>query len=353
MFEGRAAQARQRLQQGGVIPAQPLALTSERRFDERRQRALVRYHVEAGATGLAVAVHSTQFSLHDRHRDLLEPLLTLVAETSTTYSEAPLLIAGVTGMTEKAVRTAQLASDCGYDFVLLSNYGCPHMSEADLLERARAVSDVLPVIGFYLQPAVGGIALSVDYWRRLVDLPNVVAVKVAPFDRYATHDVVHGLAQSARAPEVALYTGNDDSIISDLVIDYPSRDASGTPTRHSFVGGLLGQWAMWTRRAVETHDLTRRARTGDDGALAQLLRTAAALTDANGAIFDARNRFRGVIPGVHEVLRRHGLLEGVWLLDEDERLSPGQMEEIDRVWASYPELRDDDFIAENIDRWLG
>lgn len=352
MGSERALRARQSLQAGGVIPAQPLALTRARRLDERRQRALVRYHIEAGVAGLAAAVHSTQFSLHDRHRYMLEPLLRLVAETGAEYAEPPVLIAGVTGETDRAVRTAELAATCGYDFVLLSNYGCRSTTEVQLLERAAAVADVLPVIGFYLQPAVGGIPLSADYWRRLVDLPNVVAVKVAPFDRYATQEVFHGVAQSSRSGEVALYTGNDDSIISDLVIDFPSRNAQGSPTRQAFVGGLLGQWAMWTRRAVETYVLSRRARAGDADALSELLRTAAALTDANGAIFDARNGFRGVIPGVHEILRRHGFLDGIWLLDEGEALSPGQMAEIDRIWESYPTLRDDDFIAANLDRWL-
>lgn len=347
------ADARSRLLQGGVIPAQPLALDSDRRFDERHQRALVRYHIEAGASGVAVAVHSTQFSIHDRHRSLLQPLLELVAETTDEYADPHLLVAGVTGDTETATRTASLAAGLGYDFALLSGYGCNGADEEGLLERARVVSEIIPVIGFYLQPAVGGRHLSQDYWKRLAEIPGVVGIKVAPFDRYATLDVIHGLARSGRTEDVALYTGNDDSIVVDLLSDFPSQDDEGEPVRLSFRGGLLGQWAVWTRTAVWTHELTRRAKEGDDEALRTALEMSQALTDANSAIFDARHGFRGVIPGVHEVLRRHGLLGGTWLLDEDEVLSPGQAEEIDRIWEAYPFLRDDAFIEEHLPRWLG
>ena len=351
--EDQSTDPRRRLWEGGVIPAQPLALTRERRFDERRQRAILRYHLESGALGVAVAVHSTQFSVHGTHRSYLAPLLDLAAETAAEYaSTSPLLIAGVTGELTRAVETAELAADRGYDFVLLSGFGADGLTEAQLLERAAAVSEVLPVIGFYLQPAVGGRPLSSDYWRRLAELPNVVGIKVAPFDRYATLDVMRGLALSARASEVALYTGNDDNIVFDLVSRFPAVNARGEEVSFAFRGGLLGQWAVWTKTAVHTLELTRRARDGDAEATTEVLRVSQALTDANGAIFDARNGFRGVIPGIHEVLRRHGLLEGVWLLDESEMLSPGQEEEIDRVWRAYPHLRDDAFVAQNLDRWL-
>lgn len=346
------ADARMRLLSGGVIPAQPLALDSSRRFDERHQRALVRYHIEAGASGLAVAVHSSQFSIHDRHRNLLSPLLELVSETTGEYDKPPFLVAGVTGDTATATRTAALAAELGYDFALLSSYGCGGLEEQELLERARAVSEILPVIGFYLQPAVGGQYLSQDYWQRLAEIQGIVGIKVAPFDRYATLDVLHGLARSGRAEDIALYTGNDDNIIFDLLSEFPTRDRAGEPVRLSFRGGLLGQWAVWTRAAVHTLELTRRAKEGDDDALREALEMSQALTDANSAIFDARHDFRGVIPGVHEVLRRHGLLGGTWLLDENEVLSPGQAEEIDRIWDAYPFLRDDTFIAEHLDRWL-
>ncbi|WP_308798591.1 dihydrodipicolinate synthase family protein [Agromyces silvae] len=347
------ADARARLWEGGVIPAQPLALTRDRTFDERRQRAILRYHVESGSLGIATAVHSTQFSVHDEHRAYLAPLLELAAETVAEYpNQKPLLVAGVTGMVPKARQTAELAAGLGYDFVLLSGYGCDDLDERQLLDRAAAVSEVLPVIGFYLQPAVGGRVLSTDYWRRMAELPNVVGIKVAPFDRYGTLDVMQGLALSERADQVALYTGNDDNIVFDLVSRFPALNARGDRVDLTFRGGLLGQWAVWTKTAVETLEVTRRARNGDVEATREALRISQALTDANGAIFDAKNGFKGVIPGIHEVLRRHGLLEGIWLLDETETLSPGQLREIDRVWDAYPELRDDAFIAEHLDRWL-
>lgn len=345
--------AHARLLCGGVIPAQPLAIDAARRFDERRQRALVRYHLEAGSLGVAAAVHSTQFSIHSQHRSLLAPLLELVAETTTEYDrDSRVLVAGATGPVHRAVETTELAAELGYDFVLLSGYEAGDLSEAELLDRTRAVAEVLPVIGFYLQPAVGGRPLSADYWRSLAELDGIVGIKVAPFNRYATLDVMHGVARSTRRQQIALYTGNDDTIVTDLVSSFPALGDDGARVDLGFVGGLLGQWAVWTSQAVRLLEKARRARAGDADALAEVMALSQALTDANGAIFDARNSFRGVIPGVHEVLRRHGLLEGTWLLDEHEVLSPGQLEEIDRIWDAYPELRDDDFIAERLDRWL-
>jgi hypothetical protein len=343
----------ERFIRGGVIPAHPLALTSGRRLDERRQRALSRYQIEAGSLGIAVAVHSTQFAIHDAHSDLLEPVLSLTAETAREYPERrPLLVAGLAGPTMQAVNEAELASSLGYDLALLSTYGAGTLTEDELLERARATAEVLPVIGFYLQLAVGGRYLSRDFWRRLAEIPGVVGIKIAPFDRYATLDVVHGVARSGRSSDVALYTGNDDHIIMDLLTSYPSQSEKGVPVRLDVVGGLLGQWAVWVRNAVEIMDMVGRAKGGDLASLHRLIEINPALTDANGVIFDAANRFAGCIPGIHEILRRQGLLDGIWLLDEEERLSPGQLEEIDRIWAAYPELRDDAFVAGNIDRWL-
>lgn len=344
----------ERFRRGGVIPAHPLALTADRRFDERRQRALTCYQIEAGALGVAVAVHSTQFSIHDRHKDLLGPVLALAAETAREYAERrPVLVAGVTGPTAQAVAEAELAASHGYDLVLLSTYGTASTSsETDLLQRARAVGGVLPVVGFYLQRAVGGRYLSRDFWCRLAQIPEVIGVKVAPFDRYATLDVVHGIGRSGRESQVALYTGNDDHIIMDLLTSFPTQDATGAPFTVDFAGGMLGQWAVWVEKAVTVFTLSRRAKAGDHAALDTLLELDPMLTDANGAIFDAAHRFAGSIAGIHEILRRQGLLEGVWLLDENEKLSPGQMEEIDRIWAAYPQLRDEEFVAENIDRWL-
>ena len=339
---------RERFRQGGVVPAHPLALDQDRKLDERRQRALTRYYIEAGAAGLAVAVHTTQFGLHDRARGMLAPVLELAATTAGEYpGDATMLVAGVVGPTEHAVAEAELAASLGYDMVLLTPYGAGDVDESQLLERARAVGEVLPVIGFYLQPAVGGRPLSRDFWSGLAQLPSVVGIKIAPFDRYATLDVVHGVAQSGRADDVALYTGNDDNIVGDLVNTY-----SVPGGQLHIVGGLLGQWAVWVREAVRILRWAQQARGGDDAALRRLVELDPALTDANAALFDAANGFRGCVPGIHEALRRQGLLEGLWCLDEDERLSPGQLREIDRIWAAYPHLRDDEFIHENLDRWL-
>lgn len=334
-----------RFRRGLVLPAHPLALDAGRRLDEQRQRALSRYYLEAGAGGLAVAVHSTQFAIHEPERGLLKPVLELAALTAEEYPDRqPVLVAGLCGPTEQAVAEAELAASLGYHLALLAPYGASDLTEDELLVRTRAVAEVLPVIGFYLQPAVGGRPLSREFWRRLADQPGIVGVKVAPFDRYATLDVVQGVGQSDRQNEVALYTGNDDHIVGDLIATYPNGAR--------FVGGLLGQWAVWVRNAVELLDTATAARTGDNAALRTLLRTEVALTDANAAIFDVVNNFAGCIPGIHEILRRQGLLRGIWCLAEDETLGPGQLAEIDRVWDAYPWLRDDQFIAERLDRWL-
>ncbi|GII92978.1 dihydrodipicolinate synthase family protein [Sinosporangium siamense] len=332
---------------GLVIPAHPLALTAERRLDERRQRALTRYYVEAGAGGLAVGVHTTQFAIHST--DMLAPVLELAAETARGYDREVVMVAGVTGPTAQAVAEAELAASLGYHMVLLS----PHreLTEDALIERARAVGEVLPVIGFYLQPAVGGRTLSRDFWTRLASIESVAGIKVAPFNRYRTLDVLHGVCRAGREHEVALYTGNDDHILADLIA--PHRVVvDGRQVEVEFVGGLLGQWAVWVRRAVELLEEAARARAGDDAAVRRLLILDGHLTDANAAIFDVQHGFHGCIPGIHEVLRRQGLLAGRWCLDPQEELSPGQLAEIDRIWAAYPWLRDDDFVAEGLDRWL-
>ncbi|GAA0912574.1 dihydrodipicolinate synthase family protein [Virgisporangium ochraceum] len=334
---------------GCVIPAHPLALDADGRLDERRQRALSRYYVEAGAGGLAVGVHTTQFAIHDPEVGLLRPVLELAAEVAAGYARETVLVAGVYGPTAQAVAEAVLAASLGYHVVLLPPY--PGLDEQGLLDRARAVGEVLPVVGFYLQPAVGGRELSRDFWARLAATESVVGIKVAPFDRYRTLDVLHGVVRSGRAGELALYTGNDDHILADLVA--PHRVVvDGRTVAVSFVGGLLGQWAVWARRAVELLAEAGRARAGDDAALRRLLTLDGHLTDANAALFDAANRFHGCIPGIHEVLRRQGLLAGRRCLDPAEDLSPGQLAEIDRVLAAYPHLTDDEFVAEHRDRWL-
>lgn len=340
---------------GGVIPAHPLALTDDGRLDERRQRALTRYYLESGSIGVAVAVHTTQFAVHEPGRGLLAPLLELTAETAVAYgtgADEAVLVAGLSGPTEQAVAEAELAASLGYHLCLLAPHGVGDVDEAYLLDRARAVGEVLPVIGFYLQPAVGGRRLSRDFWRRLTDLPNTVGIKVAPFDRYATLDVVHGVAESSRHAEVSLYTGNDDHIVMDLLTSFTGTTGSGRLQRLEMVGGLLGQWAVWTKEAVRLLELARRAKAGEIEPLHELLRLNPALTDANGVLFDAPNGFVGSIAGVHEMLRRQGLLANMVFLDPVDALSPGQSDEIDRIWGAYPELRDDTFIAEHLDRWL-
>lgn len=344
----------ERLRAGLVIPAHPLALTAERRLDERRQRALTRYYRAAGAGGLAVGVHTTQFAIRDPRHALLEPVLALAIETARESADMPVMIAGITGPTRQAVAEATLARTLGYDVGLLSLAALGDADDDALVAHARAVAEVLPVMGFYLQPAVGGRVLSYDFWRRFAEIESVVAVKVAPFDRYRTLDVARAIADAvARSgrEDIALYTGNDDSIVADLVTPIPVRPTGSHATERRMVGGLLGQWAVWTRRAVEL--LARTRRDADTGCVdAELLALGAALTDANGAIFDARHGFAGCIAGIHEILRRQGLLAGIWCLDEREGLSPGQREEIDRVSAAYPELADDAFVAEHLDEWL-
>ncbi len=326
---------RQRLAQGTVIPAHPLALDAGRKLDERRQRALTRYYVASGAGGVAVGVHTTQFAIRDR--GLLEPVLSLAAE------EAPnvLKIAGACGPTTQAVGEAELAARLGYDAVLLSLAALKTATIDELIAHTQAVSQVLPIVGFYLQPAVGGRPLPYSFWRRFCEIDNVVAIKMAPFNRYQTLDVIRAVAASGRAQDIALYTGNDDNILVDLITPFR---VEGTTLR--VVGGLLGQWAVWTHRAVELH---RRIQLGY---IADMLALNVQLTDANAALFDVANQFHGCIAGIHEVLRRQGMLEGIWCLDENESLSPGQAEEIDRVTAAYPHLTDDEFVKENLDSWL-
>ncbi|MER5334143.1 dihydrodipicolinate synthase family protein [Micromonospora sp. NPDC002717] len=338
------------LREGVVIPAHPLALDATGRLDERRQRALSRYYLDAGAGGLAVGVHTTQFAIRDA--GLLEPVLRIAVDT---VREAPrdrpvVLVAGVSGTTDQAVAEAKLAADLGYHLAMVILRGLAELTDDELIAHIAAVGEVLPVFGFYLQPAVGGRTLGFDFWARLAELPCLAAVKIAPFDRYRTLDVVRAVCESSRAAEIALYTGNDDNIIVDLLTTYRF-PVSGGQVSKRIVGGLLGQYAVWTRRAVELFERAREAaRTGQLDE--ELLTTAARLTDANAAVFDVANGFAGCVAGIHEVLRRQGLLDNVRLLDEQERLSPGQAAELDRVIRAYPDLQDDAFVAAQLDRWL-
>jgi dihydrodipicolinate synthase/N-acetylneuraminate lyase len=340
---------RRRLLAGGVIPAHPLALTSRRRLDERRQRALTRYYLDAGAVGVAIGVHTTQFRIRDPKVGLLEPVLALGAETVAGWPTArPIVtVAGVVGPTSQAVREARLAAALGYQVALVSLGGLADWSDRRLLGHVREIGKVIPIMGFYLQPAVGGRPLSYAFWRRFAEIESVVAIKVAPFNRYQTLDVVRAVVDAGRRREIALYTGNDDSILADLQARYRLRDPKGKVVTARFVGGLLGHWAYWTRSAVQ---LVQRIRLGK--ASRTMANLAAATTDANAAIFDAANRFAGCIPGIHEVLRRQGLLAGRWCLDPRERMSPGQGAEIARIIDAYSFLRDDRFVQARRDRWL-
>jgi dihydrodipicolinate synthase/N-acetylneuraminate lyase len=336
---------RERLFQGLVIPAHPLALDANRKLDERRQRALTRYYLAAGSGGIAVGVHTTQFEIRDPRYGLFRPVLELAAQEM--HGSTALKIAGICGPTPQAIAEAELAASLGYDAGLLSLGALKSASVEQLLAHARAVASILPVVGFYLQPSVGGRLLPFEFWRSFAEIENVVAIKMAPFNRYQTIDVVRAVALSGRAREVALYTGNDDNIIVDLLTEYR---VGGEPLK--IRGGLLGHWAVWTRKAVEL--LVHLRTKADSGAAIspELLTLAAQTTDANAALFDPANQFRGCIAGIHEILRRQGLLAGRWCLNPEEELSPGQAEEIDRVCALYPDLNDNDFVAAHLDDWL-
>src|SRR5262245_11107586 len=351
---GRLSQLRSALLGGIVIPAHPLALTEARRLDERRQVALTRYYCDAGAGGVAVGVHTTQFAIRDPGVQLLRPVLELAHRTVREWCPVPcpITIAGVCGETTQAVREAELAASLDYDAALLSLAALRERDNDYVLNHCRRVAEILPVMGFYLQPAVGGRVLDRVFWRAFLEIERVVAIKVAPFDRYRTMDVVAALAESGRR-DVALYTGNDDAIVADLVTPFPGANGG---TLH-FAGGLLGQWAVWTKSAVDLlrrcHMMTRCEPTADSrNEVLQLLALGAELTEVNAALFDPSHQFAGCIAGVHEILRRQGLLAGRWCLDSREDLSPGQMEEIDRVLARYSHLSDDAFVRENLDRWL-
>lgn len=332
---------RELLARGVVIPAHPLALNAARKLDERRQRALTRYYLAAGAGGVAVGVHTTQFAIREPRFGLLRPVLELAAEECRRWPQRVVRIAGICGLTPQAVREAQLARDLGYDLGLVSLSALRDADEAALVAHGRAVAEIIPVMGFYLQPAVGGRVLPYSFWRRFVEIDDVAAIKIAPFNRYQTLDVVRAVIESGRE-EIALYTGNDDNIVADLVTPFRWQ---GRERR--IVGGLLGHWAVGTQRAVQLLERCRREPASPD-----LLRLGVETTDCNAAFFDAAHGFRGCIAGLHEVLRRQGLLEGIWCLEEHETLSPGQQEEIDRVLAAYPHLNDDEFIAAHREEWL-
>lgn len=362
---------------GVVIPAHPLALTAERRLDERRQRALTRYYLASGAGGVAVAVHTTQFAIRDPGVGLLRPVLELAAETvaeqqrdgGSAAGRPVIRVAGVIGRTEQAVAEASLARDLGYHLALVQLGAFADAPDDELVAHCERVAEVLPLFGFYLQPAVGGRRLGRDFWRRFAAIPNAMAIKIAPFDRYATLDVIEGVAASGRAGGIALYTGNDDDIVLDLLKRFPVPDledarraAGGSGTGRGpdsgadgglrIVGGLLGHWAVWTSRAVAMLERVHAVVAADGPVPPALLDLAVRTTAANAALFDPAHGFAGSIAGIHEVLRRQGLLAGRWCLDPAEDLSPGQADAIDRVIRAWPDLTDDDFVAQHLDDWL-
>lgn len=329
------------LQRGVAIPAQPLALNARRTLDERRQRALTRYYLAAGVGGIAVGVHTTQFSIRDPKIGMFKPVLALAAEEMHRAGRPIVRIAGICGATKQAVAEAETLCDFGYHAGLLSLSALRDATEDECIDHCRRVAESIPIVGFYLQPSVGGRVLPYSFWRRFAEIPQVVAIKMAPFNRYQTIDVVRAVIEAGRE-DIALYTGNDDNIVNDLLTPY----RFGGKERR-MVGGLLGHWSVWTKRAVELLDECRTATVTPE-----LLRRNIEVTDSNAAFFDVANGFAGCIAGLHEVLRRQGLLEGIWCLDPHETLSPGQQEAINRVYQAYPHLNDDSFVAEHRDAWL-
>lgn len=338
------------LRQGTVIPAHPLALDASRKLDRRRQKALARYYLDAGAGGLAVGVHTTQFAI--REAGLYEEVLSLAAETAAGWTDRTLaMVAGLAGPTAQAVAEAKTAVKLGYNAGLLSLAAMKGKDQDALIEHCEAVAREIPLVGFYLQPAVGGLDLDARFWARFAAIENVVAIKVAPFNRYRTVDVVRGVVEAGAEDRVSLYTGNDDHIVLDLVTPFTAM-RNGKPVTVRFVGGLLGHWSVWTKGAVDIFETCRRAAAAGSVS-AELLALDSRVTDCNSAFFDVANNFHGCIAGCHEILRRQGLLEGIWCLDPNEGLSPGQKEEIDRVARLHADLADDAFVASNLERWLG
>ncbi|MGN6494373.1 MAG: dihydrodipicolinate synthase family protein [Agriterribacter sp.] len=340
-----ATAIKQVLHKGTVIPAHPLALNQQLQLDEQRQRQLTRYYIASGAGGVAVGVHTTQFEIRKPAFNLLEPVLKLAAEE--IEKEIPgrsfIKVAGIVGPTDAALREAELAVKYGYHLGLVSMGGLHACTEKELIQRAEKIAEVIPVFGFYLQPAVGGRILSYEFWKDFADIANVHAIKVAAFNRYQTLDVIRAVCHSERCNEIALYTGNDDNIVADLITPYRF-SINGKQVEKRFVGGLLGHWAAWTQKSVELFDTIKQRLAQGDAGVGSLLSEGIAVTDMNAAIFDVKNSFKGCIAGIHEVLRRQGLMEGIWCLSPQEVLSPGQAEEIDRVCSMYPHLTDDAFV---------
>jgi Dihydrodipicolinate synthetase family len=342
-------EVRRLIADGTVLPAHPLALDASRKLDTRHQRALTRYYIDAGAGGLAVGVHTTQFAIRDV--GLYRPVLELAAQTAASWTERPLaMVAGLAGPTREAVAEAGTARGIGYHAGLLSLAAMKSASEDEIIAHCAEIAREIPLVGFYLQPAVGGVVLGANFWRRFAEIDNVIAIKVAPFNRYRTLDVLRGIAAAKAFDRIALYTGNDDHILLDLTLPFDLRD-DGVTTRAYFRGGLLGHWSVWTASAIKQFERCKAARH-KDAIPADLLALDARVTDCNSAFFDVANNFHGCIAGCHDVLRRQGLMQGIWCLDPAEGLSPGQIEQIDRVCNEHADLSDDDFVAANLQKWL-
>ncbi|WP_096440904.1 dihydrodipicolinate synthase family protein [Alteribacter populi] len=340
-------EVKKQLHEGVVIPAHPLALNGYRQLDIEKQQALTRYYISAGAGGVAVGVHTTQFEIRNKGIELFEPVLRLAAEeVNKAGLDRPIIkVAGICGPTKQALEEAEVAASLGYDLGLVSMGGLNDWSEADLLQRIEAIAEVIPVFGFYMQPSVGGRILSYEFWKALADIQGVKAIKLAPFDRYETINVVRAVCHSKRYDDIALYTGNDDNIVADLLTTHRFT-VGGEVIEKKIVGGLLGHWAVWTQKAVELFNEIKFVRMKGGSIPVELLQKGIEITDVNAAFFDSKNDFKGCIAGIHEVLRRQGLLEGRWCLNANEELSPGQMEEIERVYQAYPSLNDDQFVEE-------
>lgn len=305
----------------------------------------MRYYMDAGAGGIAVGVHTTQFEI--REAGLYQPVLETASEEIESWAAAPVIrIAGLTGKTDQAKAEAYIARGLGYHAGLLSLATHKGAADDEIIGHCRAVAAVMPLIGFYLQPSVGGVILAADFWRRFSEIDNVAAIKIAPFSRYRTLDVIRGVALAGAEDRIPLYTGNDDNIVMDLITPFEFSRGDETVTLN-IVGGLLGHWSVWVKGAV---DIFERCKNGTLDQ--ELLALNGKVTDCNSAFFDVANEFKGCIAGVHEILRRQGLFEGIWCLNPEETLSPGQSDEIERVYREYPELCDDAFVTANLDRWL-
>jgi hypothetical protein len=342
-------EVRRLIAEGTVLPAHPLALDANRKLDKIHQRALTRYYIDAGSGGLAVGVHTTQFAI--REVGLYRPVLELAAETAANWTTRPLaLVAGLSGPTKQALAEADIAQGIGYHAGLLSLAAMRSASEDEIVTHCRSVAREIPLVGFYLQPAVGGVVLGANFWRRFAEIENVVAIKIAPFNRYRTLDVLRGVASAGALDRIALYTGNDDHILLDLLLPFDLRE-NGAAIRTHIRGGLLGHWSVWTATAIKQFEMCKAAR-GKAAVPSDLLALDARVTDCNSAFFDTANNFHGCIAGCHEVLRRQGLMAGNWCLDPAEGLSPGQLQEIDRVYNEHADLSDDDFVAANLQKWL-